>query len=94
MSEALRADIFRPRIGQTVSVAGCGDLTLVSLEESATQAHGAFRAFSLVLRGPPAPILSEGVHRLTFAEGGTFDLYMMPIHTHSRSHQDYQIAFN
>jgi hypothetical protein len=94
MSEALKAECFRPHIGQTVPVAGGGDLTLVSLEESGAQAPGALRGFSLILRGPAAPILPEGLHRLTFAEGAGFDLYMMPIHTPSRAHQDYQIAFN
>ena len=94
MSEALTADVFRQHVGETISIASGGSLTLVALEEDGAQTLGAPRGFSLILRGPTAPVLPEGVHRLTFAEGACFDLYMMPIHTPSRAHQDYQIAFN
>ena len=62
---------------------------------SATRAGAAPRAaFSLLLRGAPAPIAPEGMHRLTFEDGASFDLYLIPIHTPSRDHQDYQVVFN
>ena len=94
MSEALKADVFRPYIGETLSVAGGGSLTLVALEESKGETPVAPRAFSLILRGPAAPVFPEGLHRMTFADGASFEFYIMPIHTSSRDHQDYQIAFN
>ena len=50
--------------------------------------------FSLLLRGAPTPIVPEGMHRLTFADGASFELYLIPIHTPARGQQDYQIVFN
>jgi hypothetical protein len=94
MTEALSADVFRPYVGRAVSLPHGHKLTLVSVDEGDAAAPGAPRAFSLILRGPPAPILAEGVHHLTFEDMASFELYLIPIHTPSRAHQDYQIVFN
>ena len=94
MNEAPGAETFRPHIGEAITVAGEHQLTLVSLEERKMTHSEATGAFTVILRGAPAPIVPEGVHRLTFKDGAGFDLYLMPIHTPSRQHQDYQIAFN
>ena len=34
------------------------------------------------------------MYAITFEDGAGFDLYLIPIHTPSRDHQDYQIVFN
>ena len=31
---------------------------------------------------------------ITFEDGASFDLYIIPVHTPSRDHQDYQVVFN
>ena len=31
---------------------------------------------------------------LTFEDGASFDLHVIPVHTASRDHQDYQVVFN
>ena len=48
----------------------------------------------LAARGAATPIAPEGMHRITLEGGASFDLYLIPIHTPSRDHQDYQIVFN
>ena len=50
--------------------------------------------FSLILRGPPHPILPEGSHRVAIADGPILTLYIIPVLTAGRDHQDYQIVFN
>jgi hypothetical protein len=97
MTEAISAETFTPHIGAAVSLPGGPRLTLVAVERRSAQAPApaASRApFSLILRGAPAPIVPEGMHRLVLDGGASFDLYLIPIHTPSRGHQDYQIVFN
>ncbi len=91
MSDTPSADIFTPHIGKAVSVADGQKLALVAVERPAKASSD---AFSLLLRGAPHPIVPEGMNRLTFEGGASFDLYLIPIHTPSREHQDYQIVFN
>ncbi|MGH7031960.1 MAG: hypothetical protein ACREEZ_16220 [Stellaceae bacterium] len=46
------------------------------------------------MRGPRHPVLPEGHHRLTIDGSASLILYVMPIFTVARGHQDYQIVFN
>jgi hypothetical protein len=95
MTEVVSAEMFTPHIGKAVLLPGGQRLTLVSIDRRAVRAPNPPRApFSLILRGAPAPVLPEGLHRLTLEDGASFDLYLIPIHTPSRDHQDYQIVFN
>ncbi|HME26457.1 MAG TPA: hypothetical protein VKI44_34890 [Acetobacteraceae bacterium] len=96
MTDAPSAASFIPHIGQTVSLPDGHMLTLVAVDQrNAYAPEAATRApFSLKLRGPPAPIVPEGMHRLVFEDGTGFELYLIPVHTRSRDHQDYQIVFN
>ncbi len=95
MAEVVSADIFRPHIGRGVLLPGGQKLTLVSVDQRAARAPDPPRApFSLILRGAPAPVVPEGLHRLTLEDGASFELYLIPIHTPSRDRQDYQIVFN
>jgi hypothetical protein len=96
MSEAISAETFTPYVGKPVSLANGQALTLVAVDWRRSPRPDAAPAasFSLLLRGAPAPVISEGLHRLGFGEGGSFELYLIPIHTASRDHQDYQVVFN
>lgn len=95
MAEAVSADTFTPHIGKTALLPDGRSLTLLAVDRRQGHAPGAPRAaFSLVLRGAPAPIVPEGLHRFTFDDGASFELYLIPIHTPSRDRQDYQIVFN
>ncbi len=95
MTDAVSAEIFMAHIGKAVSLPDGQRLTLTAVDQRAAHPPGAPRAaFSLILRGAPAPIVPEGMHRLMLDGGASFDLYLIPIHTPSREHQDYQIVFN
>ncbi len=95
MGEVVSAKMFTPHIGKAVLLANGHRLTLVTVDQRGSPAPGAPRAaFSLILSGAPAPIAPEGLHRLTFEDGASFELYLIPIHTPSRDRQDYQIVFN
>lgn len=50
--------------------------------------------FSLILRGPPSPVLPEGLHPIAIADDPVLILYVIPILTAGDDHQDYQIVFN
>jgi Domain of unknown function (DUF6916) len=94
MSDAPSAEIFTPHVGKAVSLPDGQKLTLVAVDERDAHSPTAPRSFSLLLRGAPAPIVPEGMHRLSFDGGASFDLYLIPVHTPSRDRQDYQIVFN
>jgi hypothetical protein len=96
MSDEATADAFGPHVGTVASLPDGRRLTLVKVERGpAGRPGGAPRAgFSLLLSGDPERIVPEGLHRLAFDGGATFDLYVIPIHTASRDRQDYQIVFN
>ncbi len=95
MTDAPSAETFTRHIGKAVSLHDGHRLTLVAVDQRKSGAPDAeSHAFSLLLRGAPAPIAPEGMHRLILAGGASFDLYLIPIHTPSREHQDYQIIFN
>jgi hypothetical protein len=38
--------------------------------------------------------LPEGLYPVEFADGPTFVLYVIPILTPARNHQEYQVVFN
>jgi hypothetical protein len=92
MTDAASAETFAPYIGRAVSLGDGPTLTLVAVDRHKSPMPGV--GFTLLLRGAPAPIAPEGMHRITLEGGASFDLYLIPIHTSSRDHQDYQIVFN
>jgi hypothetical protein len=96
MTEAPSAETFMAHIGKAVSLAEGHRLTLVAVDKRNAHAPSAAprAAFSLLLRGAPAPIVPEGMHRLILEGDASFDLYLIPIHSPARDHQDYQIIFN
>ena len=95
MTEVVSADTFSPHIGKVALLPSGQRLTLVEIDRRGSHAASApIAGFSLLLRGDPAPIVPEGLHRLTLDDGACFELYLIPIHTPSRDRQDYQIVFN
>jgi hypothetical protein len=96
MTDAPDSASFAPYIGKSVILPDGHALTLVAVDQRDAHAPGtAMRTpFSLKLRGPPAPIVPEGMHRLVFDDGAGFELYLIPVHTPSRDRQDYQVVFN
>ena len=96
MSDAISAETFAPYVGRPALLANGQALTLVAVDLHRSPGPNAApeTSFSLILRGAAAPIVSEGLHRLAFEGGASFELYLIPIHTPSRDHQDYQVVFN
>jgi len=96
MSDAINAKTFAPYVGRPASLANGQTLTLVAvdLHRSTRPDAAPETSFSLILRGAEAPIAAEGLHRLAFGDGASLELYLIPIHTPSRDHQDYQVVFN
>jgi hypothetical protein len=96
MSETINAETFTPYLGKAASLSNGRTLTLVSVDLHKFQRLNAVPGggFSLILRGDAAAIVSEGTYRFAFDDGATFELYLIPVHTPSRDHQDYQIVFN
>jgi hypothetical protein len=96
MTETPCAEDFAPFVDKTFQAAGYPQLlTMVTLHtQTAGGADPARKPFSLILRGPPDAVVPEGFYRFTVDGRHDFELYMMPIQTASREHQDYQIVFN
>jgi hypothetical protein len=96
MSDPINAETFARYVGRPASVANGQALTLVAVDTHQSPRPDAMpeSSFSLILRGAASPIVSEGLHRLAFEDGASFELYLIPIYTPSRDHQDYQIVFN
>lgn len=97
MAEDPRPEDFAPFVGKPFQPLGVTQpLVLVTME---THEHAGLEAarrepFSLILRGPPKDVIAEGLYRFSVEGERTFELYLVPVHTVSRDHQDYQIAFN
>lgn len=96
MSDTINAETFAPYVGKAASLANRQALILVAVDVHRSPRPDAApgTSFSLLLRGAAAPIVSEGLHQLTFEDGASFELYLIPIYTPSRDHQDYQVVFN
>ncbi len=89
------ADAFELWVGQNF-VTGDGQhvLELTRVERLTSPAVPGHQPFTLIFQGPPGGILPEGHHRFELASGQAASFHIMPIHTPSRGHQDYQAVFN
>jgi hypothetical protein len=97
VDKVLTAEDFAPHLGKTFHPQGQPHvLTFVKLDSRDWPGWPADirKPFSLILRSAPGAILAEGFYRFTVEDGPCFDLHIMPIHTPTREHQDYQVAFN
>lgn len=93
MEDVPTAESFERLVGDIFRLDDGTPLTLAAVERPRGPAVER-RAYTLILRGAPQPIVAEGVQRLTHDSGASYTLYMMPIHTVGTTHQDYQIVFN
>ena len=97
--ELLSRDVFDPHVGKVFRVKdGHHALTLTridarKLEDWETELRMR-EPFNLIFRGPPNDLLKEGMYTLEVADGPSFDLYVIPIHTPFPGRQDYQSSFN
>ena len=95
MTEVLTPDHFRPHIDKLFRVqGGRHELTLTEVDAPEQKAGGFRQAFNVIFKGPPNDVLHEGLYTLSVDGGPSFELYLMPIHTPARGHQDYQAPFN
>jgi hypothetical protein len=95
--DQLTADDFSPYLERLFRPAEADlGLRLVSIEQHQFPGWetASRQPFSLILRGPSRPILREGLHRFAIVDGPVLLLYVIPILTAGRDHQDYQIVFN
>lgn len=95
--DQLTAEDFAPYVGRVVQPAGTDlGLLLVRIDRNNFPGWQAAprQPFSLILRGPPHPVLPEGLHRIAIADGPILVLYVIPVLTAGRAHQDYQVVFN
>ena len=70
------------------------ELSEVEVSGPGVQIEGMRTPFNLIFRGPPGPILEEGLHRLETDGGTSFDLYVIPILSFDKKNQQYQVVFN
>ena len=95
--DQLTADDFIPYVGRKLRPAETEfDLTFVTIDRREFPGWGAAtrQPFSLILRGPRRPVLPEGFYPIEIEDGPTVTLYVIPILTAARDHQDYQVVFN
>ena len=78
MTDAPSAEFFTPHIAEAMSLPNGQKLTLVSVDKRNWPRDASRAAFSLLLRGVPDPITPEGMHRVTFEDGASFELYLIP----------------
>lgn len=84
MLETFTCATFEPHLGDLFRLgAGDGqgaDLVLIEAAVLPTSAADRLRPpFSIIFRGPPGPLISQGIHRLEHTGIGTFDLFLVPI---------------
>ena len=93
--DPLQAELFRPVLDQDFearSEAGTTiQLRLLEVSEARTE-HT--EGFSLLLQGPKAPILPQGIHTLSHPALGQWQLFMVPVHSVASDGVHYQIIFN
>jgi hypothetical protein len=95
MSDGLTADDFTPYIGQQFAPRGQHrTLTLVAIDRHAVTGNLPRAPFTLLFRGPPGDILPDGTYDVAVQGGPAFTIFISPIQTFSRDHQDYQAVFN
>jgi hypothetical protein len=97
MDEPLTHEHFAPYVGKRFGFEGHHLTLLLKSAERQPQyaAPNAARVpFTLMFEGPAGDILPAGPYRTAVQDGPVFELYVSPIHTHARDHQDYQAVFN
>ena len=98
MPDRLDLATFHPRVGQTFDVEiterSSIQLTLTEANLGPWQPHdGPATAFELLFQGPSDPILPQATYRLTHADLGPLDIFIVPI-GQSNDGTTYQAVFN
>ena len=92
----LTASDFEAVLGTDFAVAGPGPDRLVICIARVTllpERPGHRQPFSLRFRGPAAPPLAQGIHRLAHADLGELDIFLVPIAADAES-MTYQAVFS
>lgn len=97
MDEPLTHERFLPYVSQQFGLEGHHLMLLLR----SVDPHPRFAApraqrvpFTLIFDGPVDDVLPAGDYRAAAPDGPVFELHIMPIHTHSRDRQEYQVVFN
>ncbi len=99
--EWLTYDTFAGRVGEKFDLTMCEEPALqLELDEATEGAqpggpgpHGEERMqFSVVFRGPQAPVLPQATYRLSHADLGELDLFLVPISSDAEGTR-YEAAF-
>src|SRR5687768_10436205 len=78
----LTGDIFQPHLNDRFEMrsdASVIEVTLVSINRRAAGPGEKRAPFSLVFRGPHAPVWPQRIYRLSHATLGEFDIFFVPI---------------
>ncbi len=95
MSNVLTADDFTPYISRAFVPRGQHrTLTLVAVDRQIGAGHLPRAPFTLLFRGPPGDVLPDGIYEVAVDGGPDFTIFISPIQTFAREHQDYQAVFN
>ncbi|MBP7864536.1 MAG: hypothetical protein KA419_01195 [Acidobacteria bacterium] len=95
MLEHLTRDSFTPHLNTRFEIRSRdGGAVEVELVEVTGMQTAACEAFSLLFRGPLAPVLTQDTHRVRHAALGEFDLFVGPIHSGWTDAVCYQAVFN
>jgi hypothetical protein len=95
MLEKLTRDIFARHLNTRFQVGGDAghSAALELVEANPAPAPQGYEAFSIIFRGPPAPLLAQGIHRFHHDSIGAFDLFTVPIRQ-DRQGLYYEAIFN
>ncbi|HST28878.1 MAG TPA: hypothetical protein VLK26_10985 [Rudaea sp.] len=96
MLDRLSLEDFLPLVGAEVEVRAFGQTARMTLREAAAIRSPSPRAttpFHLVLGGPPALRMPQGMFRFTHPKLGDIEMFAVPIGP-SGSSFDYEIVFN
>ena len=94
MGAAITAETFTPHIGKSVSLSNGWRLTLAAVDVPKSSRPDGPAGFTLLLRGACSPVAPEGLYTVAIEGGPSVALYVIPVHTPSPAHQDYQVVFN
>ena len=79
---ALTLADFAPHVGDTFMLAGATDQPLACTLQSAAPAGeqpGGRAPFGLIFLGPPQPLLAQAIYRLTHAQLGALEIFLVPL---------------
>lgn len=92
--DELTVATFEPHVGETFTIgAAPADVALVLDSATAlSERPGGRDPFSLVLRGPPQPLLAQATYRLDHAALGVLEIFIVPI-AHDADGTSYEAIF-